>query len=546
MRVEEYLVPLSDGLRLRTIVCRPEGNAPLPVLFMRTPYPQLEENAKKAAQSAVERGYAYVFQFCRGTGGSEGDWVPNANERKDGIDGLQWLSSQPWCDWIGIHGISYMALTGWIVADALPDKVRGLFLCHYGIDRHLSAYRDGLFRHDILTGWTMQNAGKSVTDNFARDYLRSCVFRPHLEADEKLWGVRLDWYRDWITNVDYTAPYWHSGFWKQLREIPGKVGVPVCVVAGWFDHHLEGTLLAFEELSEKIKKRSELIVGSWTHDFVPSVAVHPSARAALDINAVILDWFDSLSGRGKRRTPGVTVYVAGEDTWKRSDRWPVPTAGRKIRYLSPQGDSYSGAYRLSDSPAVGPESVIEYRYDPDDPVRSVGGETLLVSESERGCRKQPGPGARADVITFISDPFIDALPICGEIGVSLSVSSDAEDTCFAVKISEVFPNGEAYNIRSGITTLAYRNGRTERGTYTPDEIVDIKVKTLPITWTMGKGSRLRLDVASSDFPQYCVHTNYPGVWSTRRDVKIARQRLHIGGSRGAFIEIPIQGVFSGL
>ena len=540
MIIEECMVPLSDGARMRTVVYRPEGVDRLPVLFMRTPYVDMEARARASALRAVERGYAYVFQFCRGTVGSEGTWVPNVNERKDGLESLAWLSSRPWCEWIGVHGVSYMALTGWIMADALPEKVVGLFLCHYGIDRHRSAYKDGLFRHDILTGWAMQNAGKAVTNDFLRDYLRACVYRPHLEVDERLWGIRLDWYRDWIMHVDYSSPYWQSGFWKMLRDIPGKVRVPTCVVAGWFDHHLEGTLLAFAELDENTKKHSELIVGSWTHDFLPATAAHSAKNAAIDLDAEIMDWFDSLSGRGAVRTPGVKYYVVGDDQWKQSDRWPVPAAGWKSLYLTPKGDPKAGIHLLSNAPSAGPETVIEYVYDPDDPAPSIGGETLLVSEAVRGTRRQESPLSRQDVVTFVSPAFEEPLPIGGELSVSLFVSSDAEDTCFSAKLCEVFPNGETYNIRTGITTLAYRNGRAARGTYTPGEVVEITIQTLPIAWTIGKGSSLRLDVSSADFPQYSAHSNYPGIWSTIRDAKKARQRLHFGAGKTARIEIPVR------
>ena len=50
---------------------------------------------------------------------------------------------------LGYAGCSYLALTGWVVADILPPKVKTMYLTHYGVFRHTSAYQDGLFRHDI-------------------------------------------------------------------------------------------------------------------------------------------------------------------------------------------------------------------------------------------------------------------------------------------------------------------------------------------------------------------------------------------------------------
>jgi hypothetical protein len=42
----------------------------------------------------------------------------------------------------------------------LPEKVKGLYLHHYEVDRHILLYKDGLFRQDIMTGWASDNASE--------------------------------------------------------------------------------------------------------------------------------------------------------------------------------------------------------------------------------------------------------------------------------------------------------------------------------------------------------------------------------------------------
>ena len=127
----------------------------------------------------------------------------------------------------------------------------------------------------------------------------------------------------------------------------------------------------------------------------------------------------------------------------------------------------------------------------------------------------------------------------GKINVDLYVSSDAQDTAFSVKIMEVLENGEAYNIRSGITTLAYRGHSSERQTYTPGEIVKVNVDTWDIAWTIKKGSRIRVDISSSDFPQYSVHTNYPGVWALQEKTKKAVQTIYSGKEYPSAVNLPV-------
>jgi hypothetical protein len=130
--------------------------------------------------------------------------------------------------------------------------------------------------------------------------------------------------------------------------------------------------------------------------------------------------------------------------------------------------------------------------------------------------------------------------LAGKVKVILNVSTDVEDTAFSYKISEQLKDGNTYNIRTGITTLGFRNEPLgSRQSYTPGEVVEIEVEALPILWQLQPGSRFRVDISSSDFPQYSIHSNYAGVWSEQTKTRIAHQKLYLGGSYNSRIEIPI-------
>jgi predicted acyl esterase len=109
---------------------------------------------------------------------------------------------------------------------------------------------------------------------------------------------------------------------------------------------------------------------------------------------------------------------------------------------------------------------------------------------------------------------------------------------YAVVVREVFPNGKTYNIRDGITSLAYRNGATAPQTYKVGKVINVSIETWPITWTIKKGSRIRLDVSSSNFPAYMPHSNFAGPWALQKDVKIANQNIYMGKKHKSYIEIP--------
>lgn len=238
-----YMVPMSDGIKLETFAYLPDGPCQrYPVILQRTCYPFWDRTMQVHGEELAKRGYAFVYQYCRGQNGSEGKWEPNVHERKDGIDTVDWIIKQPWAGRIGVWGRSYGALIGWAMADAVSGKVASMFLGVYGTDRFASAYQKGCFRHDVLTSWTMENAGFPIH----ADYMESCRYMPQAEVDEKLWGKRIDWYRDYIFNDKISDTYWQQGWWKQLREIPSKVEIPLYIVSGWYDHHHGSSMLTWK------------------------------------------------------------------------------------------------------------------------------------------------------------------------------------------------------------------------------------------------------------------------------------------------------------
>lgn len=532
------------GHKLVTEMYLPEGEGPWPVVVLRSPYMAYEpQDMLPGAREFAKRGIGMIIQRCRGTYGSEGTYEPNINERADGLALLSWLQDQPWVKNIGLTGASYVALTCWIVADAVPEKVKGIYLHHYGVDRHLSAYASGLFRQDILTSWAIDNARelkqKPEVKDKTQPYYAEMRYMPQIEMDEKMLGARLPWYRDWISHTDYTDPYWYQGVWDTLRSIPPRIHVPMTIVAGHFDHHMEGTLLGYELLPPETKAQSRLIVGSWNHFYqiTPDFGNQQHAHD-IDLNVDLFNWMYSILVEGQVPRGEVKVYAIGADNWITTDRWPSDDAAQEETfYLSSKRNAADGkAYSLTSNAGTASAGKISYTYDPQNPVLSVGGETLFNSETRRGSQQQPAPGYRDDVITFLSDALSQPMTISGKIRVKLNFSSDCEDTSVAYKISEVMADGTAWNIRTGITTLAYRHDRLgSRGTYTPGEEVSLSFESLPIVWQLKPGSRIRVDITSSDFPQYSIHSNNPGVWSLQTTTKVARQTIF---TKGSSITIP--------
>ena len=530
---EEYFIPSSDGVRLETWLYFPlHSEGPVSTIAVRSCYPNQEELLVKKAEAFNRRGFGFAIQWCRGTHRSEGDWVPNVHEREDGLAFMDFLQQDARVLNVGYWGDSYLAMTGWCMADAVPSKVKAMCLNVYGCFRHVSAYQDGLFRQDILTSWAMENAGKMVN----ADYLESAAFRPQVEVDEKMWGIRLDWYRDWITHTDADDPYWEEGFWGMMKEIPSKIRIPLYIREGWYDHHLGSALCSWNALAEKTKAMSILEIGPWNH--YSNVCIEHQTTKSLRNNSISGPalWFDGILRKGMEPAEEIRLYEVGGDTFEKYQEYPVPVKESRVFYLRAGSDPIN--HKLTSAEGA-EQSSVSYVYDPNDPVISHGAESTLHSIQENGSLLQAEVNARGDVISFVSDSLQESLHVNGQISVHLFVSSDSRDTAFTAKLMEVFEDGSAYNVRGTITTLAYRNGASHRGTYRPGEIVKITLKMWDINWLFQKGSRLRLDISSSDFPQYAVHTNHEGVWSLQKDTIIAHQTLYTGGDTPSDVILPL-------
>lgn len=530
---EELMLPSRDGVKLRTILYRPAEQRAFPTVVVRTSYPQEDHIYRAMAEEYCRAGFAYVYQYCRGVGGSEGTWEPNVHERVDGKSFIDWICEQDWVRNVGYLGNSYLALTGWCIADIVPEKVKTMYLTHYGTQRHTSAFMDGMFRHDILTAWTLRCAGKPI----AADFYESCRYRPHKQVDTDLWGVSLDWYRDWICASDRTDPYWKHGFWNMLQNIPGRVKIPLFIGEGWFDHHLGSALETYQLLSEKSKKHSVFCIGGWDHRSNLCTAYHPNANARNTNRKNALEWFYRILVQGDIPNGRVEAYVIGSDTWISRDYKDNVTRKTDILYFSSK-TGYQGAYQINETRQE-EEIGLPYTYDPADPVFSNGAESLLFELDKIGSLIQPKALYRDDVISFISEPFQEEKTLFGRIRVHLNVSTDVDDTAFTVKVMEVTPEDNAYNIRTGITSLAYRNQSDTRLPYTPQEKVQIVIDTWDIAWTIHQGCRIRVDISSSDFPQYAIHPNFAGKWEEQTQERIAHQVIFTGGEQASYLELPI-------
>lgn len=523
-------VRMRDGVELSTQVYLPVGAGPWPVIVVRDPYSFAQYVFCKVF---VQYGYACVNQEVRGRGRSGGAWYPFIHEREDGLDLLGWVTRQPWQNGrLALEGGSYLGVVQWAVAGDLPPEVKTFVATVAHGDVYQLTYHNGMF-DEGLTGVWLQSQFRPVAAQLLDPNHWRTKIAGHFPAhgvDPREFGR--DWgpYQDYLAHPDRDDAYWQSPAYVALREAHKHVRVPVLMIDYANDFFLPGALQTYDELPTR--DQSVLMLGPGNHGGAPDPQIAGSYTQDYADTLAWLDHFLRDAPLPDRLRPGVNVFVHGDQSWRHFDRWPQPE--RSTTYYFDQlanAQPCDGGLLATTAPSA-PQAAT-YAYDPRHPAPTRGGPYELISDAvaEQGADICERP----DVLSFASAPLAGGALLNGSMRIRLRVASDAADTAFSVKVSEHFADGRVYNIRDDISTLSMRNGATHRIAYTPGEQVEVIFDLTPILWRLQRGSRLRVDISSSNAPAFFPHPNRAGLWSEIADPVVAHQTVY-GGS----VELPLE------
>jgi uncharacterized protein len=114
---------------------------------------------------------------------------------------------------------------------------------------------------------------------------------------------------------------------------------------------------------------------------------------------------------------------------------------------------------------------------------------------------------RSDVLIYTTPTFSKETEITGPISLDLYVSSSAVDTDFTGMLVDVWPNGFAQNLTSGILRLRYRKSQENPELAKLGEIYRITLDLVATSNVFLAGHKLRLEVSSSNFPRFDRNMN---------------------------------------
>jgi hypothetical protein len=106
------------------------------------------------------------------------------------------------------------------------------------------------------------------------------------------------------------------------------------------------------------------------------------------------------------------------------------------------------------------------------------------------------------MLVYSTAPLEREVALVGDVRATLFAASSAVDTDFAVRLCIVDPDGCSRNVQEGIVRARCRESRSEPTPIVPDKVYRYEIELGPVGVRVRAGERIRLDIASSDFPQW--------------------------------------------
>lgn len=600
--LENVMVKMRDGIHLATDIYLPThlNQTAFPVVIERTPYnksahsrSEIELDGRKIsrqemAEAFTQRGFALIFQDCRGRYLSEGEFIKYVREGEDGFDTYQWIMQQPWCNGsIGSMGLSYAAHTQLAVACLNPEGLKTMVLDSGGFANSYQCgiRQGGAFELKQAT-WAFKQAALSPT---AKN--NPLIANAMSQEDIHQWFTQMPWkaghspIRHVPEYEDYLLEQWQAGtfneYWQQLgiyaegwyKTLPD---IPVLFMSSWYDAYVPSTLANFQAFCASGRTAPQkLIMGSWLHgdrNITHSGDVEFGSASAFDGNVDTnwlecrLKWFEQHLKPNSSHLPQhqISFFMMGGGTGKKDKQGKMQHGGEWIHSTAyPFPESTSQKWYLQKDmclrQSLSEPAIHRFQSDPNNPVPTIGGaitsgKPVFVGGAfdQRelpeffGSKQNNLPlSARHDVLVYQTEILEEDITLVGEVKIKLFIDSDAPDADFTAKLIDVYPPNEDYpqgyamNITDGILRARYRDSWTEPKLLKQGEIVEVTIRPFESCNIFKKGHRLRLDIAGSNFPHFDCNPNSgepEGFASVKR---IATNQIHIGAQYPSVLEIQV-------
>ena len=565
-------VPMRDGTGLSTDIYLPEDDRPFPSILVRTPYNKHDPEGSHAEDGYffASRGYAYAVQDVRGRYDSGGVFVPVRNEAQDGYDAVEWLAEQPWCDGgVGMYHGSYIGISQLLTASARPPHL----VCIAPKCAYADMYKEwvyssgGALSYGLNAAWMatamstrtnqdwhfdMQTGHPVGVAGVADDHYMTL---PVMDTDRAAGRENAQW-REWLSHPAYDA------WWREvsIEDKYADIAVPALNIGGYYDLYAGGTPKNFSGIiehgnTERAKRGTRMIMGPWEHDMgqdgtVTRVAeVDFGAGALFPVREYELRWFDywlkGLENELDREAP-IKLFVMGENKWRDEREWPLARTNYQALYLHSNGNANTllgdGALSFEEPDT---EPADRFTYDPRFPVPTAGGRTCCpgLVNIPSGPRNNTAVEMRQDVLVYTSAVLSKDIEVTGTVRAMIFASSSARDTDWTVKLLDVAcdEHGQqsATNVADGILRARYRKDLDNPELLVPGRVEQFEINLLTTSNLFKSGHRLRVEISSSNFPQYDRNLNTGHPLYVDSQMMVAQQTVFHDARYPSHILLPV-------
>jgi putative CocE/NonD family hydrolase len=287
-----------------------------------------------------------------------------------------------------------------------------------------------------------------------------------------------------------------------------------------------------------------MIIGPWGHGSTQSYGgVDFTPDAFIDMFELQLRFYDfHLKGikNGLDLEKPVKLFYMGENKWRSESDWPIPGTEYRDLYLTSNGSANSvrgdGSLTFTKPAKSGTDT---YTYDPLNPVPTTGGNNCCGTPTSAGPADQRPIERREDILVYTSGFLEDPITIAGPVKIKLDASTDGPDTDWMIKLIDVYPNGLSMPVSEGILRARFREGLDKINLLTPDKVYSYDIEMTGTANVFLPGHKIRVDITSSNFPQFDRNPNTGDPLGSSGRTRIARQIVYHGGVHPSYIVLPV-------
>jgi predicted acyl esterase len=246
--VIDYQYLVYNGERFFTICLLPEECGTFPTVIFRSPYvnhtvdmpeEQIVQDYYRGVLPWLERGYAVLFQHCRGQGKSSGAFVPYVHEREDGLALREWARRQPFYNGeLYLVGGSYTASLHYATAP-FEDDVKGAVFEVQDSERYRLWYRNGQMRKGHANWhFELYKAKCGLNKRFAMESFSELPIRG---LSGRVLGDVADDFEQMLEAPSPSHPFWSTRFGgSDTKDAVTDAGIPILLTTGYNDYYVGG------------------------------------------------------------------------------------------------------------------------------------------------------------------------------------------------------------------------------------------------------------------------------------------------------------------